>query len=50
VLKYLSTHPSTSDRVEQLKRIAAGMSHPPLPLLPDSDWHDVQAICSAGGR
>lgn len=50
VLKYLSTHPSTSDRVEQLKRIAAGMSRAPLPLLADSDWHDVQAICSAGGR
>lgn len=50
VLKYLATHPSTSDRIEQLKRIAAGMSTPPLPLLPDPDWHEVQAICSAAGR
>jgi predicted Zn-dependent protease len=50
VLKYLSTHPATSDRVEQLRRMAAGARNPPLPLLPDSDWRDLQAICSAGGR
>ena len=49
VLTYLSTHPSHRDRIERLKALAAGAPGPPVPLLPDSDWGDVKALCSAFG-
>ena len=49
VLTYLSTHPSHRDRIERLKALAAGAPGPPVPLLPDSDWGDVKALCSASG-
>jgi predicted Zn-dependent protease len=50
VLKYLSTHPSTSDRLERLKRLAAEASSPPIPLLSGPDWPGLKTMCSASGR
>ena len=45
VLKYLSTHPSTDDRVERLKALAAGAVAPPIELLADTDWSLVKQMC-----
>jgi predicted Zn-dependent protease len=51
VLKYLSTHPSTGDRIERLRTLAA-RERPgaPVRLLPGVDWNDMKGICSAGGK
>ncbi len=46
-LKYLSTHPSTADRIERLKALAARAPGPAVPLLPESDWDDVKKMCQA---
>jgi predicted Zn-dependent protease len=48
LLRYLSTHPSTGDRIARLKALAAARSRPPVKLLPDYDWHDMQRICATG--
>ncbi len=48
-LRYLSTHPTTADRIEHLKGLAAAASGPPVPLLPDADWDDVKTICRVSG-
>lgn len=44
-LKYLSTHPSTEDRIERLKSLAGQLQHRPVKLLQDYDWHDIKEIC-----
>ncbi len=36
--RYLSTHPLPADRVETLRRAAAGMRYTPRPLLPGRRW------------
>ena len=45
VLKYLSTHPGTTDRVDRLRALAARTTAPPIALLPGSNWDDVKRIC-----
>lgn len=46
VLRYLSSHPATEDRVAALRRLAAaGGSPPPTPLLPGRDWADISRLC-----
>ncbi len=47
VLKYLSTHPSTGDRIARLRALAAQASGAPVKLVPDYDWEDVRKFCSA---
>jgi predicted Zn-dependent protease len=47
LLKYLSTHPSPTDRIERLKALAATAAGPPVPLLPDTDWDDVKRLCES---
>jgi predicted Zn-dependent protease len=49
LLKYLSTHPSPSDRIERLKALASTAPGPPEPLLPDVDWNDVKRLCAVLG-
>ncbi len=44
-LTYLSTHPRTADRLEQLKRLAAEARYTPIALLPGYDWPDIRKIC-----
>jgi predicted Zn-dependent protease len=49
VLKYLSTHPTTDDRVEWLKALAARAAARPVKLLPDTDWGQVKQLCQTAG-
>jgi predicted Zn-dependent protease len=49
VLRYLSTHPSTGDRVDWLKDLVARASAPSVKLLPDVDWNQVKHVCPPGG-
>jgi len=44
-LRYLSTHPSTRERVEALRALAGHSTADHVPLLPDLDWSDIRAIC-----
>ena len=45
-LRYLSTHPSTGDRIATLKELAAKKATAAEPLLPGMDWNDIRAICA----
>jgi predicted Zn-dependent protease len=47
VRTYLSTHPSTRDRIARLRALAARAPGPPAPLLPDRDWTDIRKACSS---
>ncbi|MFQ5874295.1 MAG: M48 family metallopeptidase [Dehalococcoidia bacterium] len=49
ILKYLSTHPSTEDRIQKLKSLAGGAQPRPAKLLQNYDWNDVKKICETGG-
>jgi len=50
LLKYLSTHPSTAERIETLKALAAQPPRATVKLLPDYDWRDITKICQGVGR
>ncbi len=43
--EYFSTHPLTSDRIEQLSRLAAQADYIPVPLLPGYVWAEMGKIC-----
>jgi Zn-dependent protease with chaperone function len=45
VLKYLSTHPSTEERIQKLRTMATGGQRKPSPLLKNYDWSAVKNIC-----
>jgi beta-barrel assembly-enhancing protease len=45
IFRYLSTHPSTGDRLRTLRALAAGATVPPLPLLPGQDWAVIRTLC-----
>lgn len=47
VRRYLSTHPSPSDRIAALRALAARAPGPPTPVLTDQQWQDLKAICTA---
>ncbi|MBI2455435.1 MAG: M48 family metallopeptidase [candidate division NC10 bacterium] len=47
LLKYLSTHPETRDRIERLKSLAAQAPTATATLLPHYDWRDIRKICQA---
>jgi Zn-dependent protease with chaperone function/predicted Zn-dependent protease len=49
VLAYLSTHPSTTGRIERLRARAAQAPGPRIKLLPERDWNDVKKICQVVG-
>jgi predicted Zn-dependent protease len=49
-LKYVSTHPSTAERIERLKSLVAQVDAKPVKLLPNYDWRDMHQICEATGR
>ncbi len=44
-LEYLSTHPTTQDRIDHLRTLARQQPVPPATLLPDYDWSDMKKIC-----
>jgi predicted Zn-dependent protease len=45
VLRYLSSHPSTSDRITALRALASGAKQPARPVLSEAQWRDLKAIC-----
>ncbi len=47
VVTYLSTHPSTEDRIEKLKALAGQSPRASVKLLPDYDWRNIKKICRA---
>jgi len=47
ILKYLSTHPGTEDRIEKLKSLAGQSRHRPAKLLAGHDWSEIKKICQA---
>jgi len=47
VLRYLSTHPSPSDRIATLRELATPAPGTPTPVLTDQQWQDLKAICTA---
>ncbi len=46
-LQYLSSHPSTQARIEELKRLAQSSSQDEAPLLQGMDWSHITSICKA---
>jgi beta-barrel assembly-enhancing protease len=44
--QYLSTHPSTGERVQRLKALRANATPAAQRLLPKGDWADVKRICA----
>lgn len=46
--RYLSTHPSTGDRIAALEKIARQVPGPFAPVLPRVDWEQVRTGCPAG--
>lgn len=46
-LKYLSTHPTTEDRIERLKSLSGQSLHRSEKLIPNYDWSDIGKICAA---
>lgn len=49
-LKYVSTHPSTTDRIRRLKSLAAQVEGQPVKLLPGYEWTDIHQICQVKGQ
>jgi len=49
-LTYLSTHPTTADRVERLKSLAAQADGQWITLLPDLQWREINQLCNAAGE
>ena len=45
LLRYLSTHPATADRIERLRSLAGPPGRPWIKLLPDSDWTALRERC-----
>ncbi len=48
-LKYVSTHPSTADRIQRLTSLVEQVETKPVKLLPDYEWQDVHRICQITG-
>lgn len=49
-LKYISTHPSTEDRIQRLKLLAGKSESRPVKMLQDYDWNDIKKICETLDR
>ncbi len=43
--EYISTHPLTRNRIEQLSRMAAQADYTPVPLLPGYQWAEIGKLC-----
>ncbi len=49
-VRYLSTHPAASDRLQALSALAAQAPRPSVKLLPDYDWTDIRKMCPTANR
>ena len=49
LLKYLSSHPGTSDRITRLRRLAAAAPPARRPALEPAEWTALRSICKAAG-
>lgn len=49
LLKYLSSHPGTADRVTRLRRLAAATPAARRPALEPAEWTALRAICKGAG-
>ncbi len=49
MLKILSSHPATADRIAYLEQLRGSFSAPTEKLLPDLDWKDVRNLCTSKG-
>ena len=47
-LEYLSTHPLTATRIQEIRRLAASPAVPRLPLLPEYSWAKIKKACQGG--
>jgi len=47
-LQYFSTHPNTSERIQELRALAAQAQYTPQELLPGYQWADVKNRCEPG--
>jgi Zn-dependent protease with chaperone function len=45
LLRYLSTHPTTADRIERLRSLTGPPGRPSIKLLPGSDWTALRERC-----
>jgi Zn-dependent protease with chaperone function len=46
VMRYLSTHPLTRERIARLEAAARGPGAPPVPLLPGRPWQEIASSCN----
>jgi predicted Zn-dependent protease len=49
-LTYLSTHPTTEDRILRLRALARASTSPPVRLAGDDDWRALRAMCPSTRR
>ena len=49
LLKYLSSHPGTSDRITRLRRLAAAAPPARRPALEPAEWTALRSICKGAG-
>ena len=45
ILKYLSTHPSTGDRIKNLKSLVEQSQPKSVKILKGYDWSNIKKIC-----
>ena len=48
-LRYVSTHPSPTNRINRLKSLVAQQKGKPVKFLPDYPWEDMHQICQVTG-
>lgn len=49
ILRYLSTHPSTGDRIKKLKSLAGQSQAKSVKILKGYDWSNIKKICQTTG-
>ena len=48
--EYLSTHPSTDERLQRLQSLISTQSESPIALLPEKDWSQIREMCMEEGK
>jgi predicted Zn-dependent protease len=50
VLQYLSTHPTSRERMAALRALATQHPIEPVKLLPQEDWSEIRNLCGSSSR